>query len=116
MRHYTALQHGPDGPWHYVSASAKGAHPVGYCTVDCTHETAAEAFEHFRQYLLDTAHYDGKQDDAMRRCEVCKTWTQGVVTYDLGWHSHHLCSIHANRETLESIALPSGIHLDSWRS
>lgn len=115
MRHETAIQHGPDGPWHYVSASSKGGHPIGYCTEECQHKTAVEAFEHYRQYLLDTAHYDGRQE-AMRRCEVCKTWTQGVVTYDHVWHSHHLCSVHSNRETLERIALPEGKHIESWRS
>ncbi|HEY3363928.1 MAG TPA: hypothetical protein VGK74_02595 [Symbiobacteriaceae bacterium] len=64
------------------------------------HATSAEAEEHFRQYQLDHARFDGQmRANEQRKCEVCGTWTQGVAI--VGDDSHDLCDAHRNREGLD---------------
>ena len=67
------------------------------------HPTSEEAIAHYREYLLDNARYDGRmQENEMRKCEICGTWTQGVAT--VGDYSHDLCDGHRNRAGLEQVA------------
>lgn len=113
MRHHTVLQRGEGGPWHYVSAGKRGAHPMGGCTTDCVHETPDEAYEHHRTWLLDTARFGEVDPDEQRRCEECDAWTQRRTWYD-NTSCVVLCVDHSTREVLERLHLPPGIKLDAY--
>lgn len=138
MRHHKAAQHGEGGPWHYVSLGRDGGHPIGYCTDACTHATAEEAAEHYRQWLLDGFRFDGSSGDSVQyRCEVpvptgsvnisgmltapptdtkvCGTWTQRLAMGPDGWIIHHVCHGHSNRESMELLH-PEGSIGESWES
>lgn len=76
------------------------------------HPTKAEACLHYRQYLLDQATYDGKQDD-QSRCEICGEWTCRVaqIPGHIIWHT--LCIEHCNRKGLSRVL--RDVH-ESWAS
>lgn len=119
MRHHTALQHGEGGPWHYVSVHPRrGGGPIGYCTEACTHETAAEAFAHYRDYVLDNLRPMRIAEGTQHHCEVpdCKTWTQEGLREPDGYGFHLLCDEHRNRETYVEHFYPEGQQRESWQS
>lgn len=129
MRHHKAAQRGENGPWHYVSLGRDGGYPIGYCTDACTHETADEATEHYRQWMLDNFRFDGRSgDDTQYRCEIpigefetyakaekCGRWTQRLALGPDGWATHHVCDDHADRESVE-LLYPVGSIGESWES
>lgn len=109
MRHEKPAQYGENGPWHYVSMKAgQGGYPIGYCTQGCTHATAEEAHEHYRQYVLDHLRDETYGGDVQYRCEVegCDAWTQKGMAEPDGFTSHHLCDSHRNREAYEAAFYP----------
>jgi hypothetical protein len=118
----------PTGLYHYTVENSGGIHPVGYCSsyrtcpacnghalmgmpcVQCDrsvikvepcpgHPTKEEAEEHYRQYELDRATFDGRHEDQQNRCAVCGVWTQRYATFRM--HVYHLCDVHCNREALD---------------
>jgi hypothetical protein len=76
------------------------------------HDTAEEACEHYRQYQLDTARYNGHDAESQEKCAVCQEWTQEYAVVD-GWHHYRLCDKHRNREGLEKVHGKVG---ESWES
>lgn len=117
MRRTTVLQHGANGPFHYVSSSRDGAYPTEGCDPSCTHETRDEAYEHHRQWLLDSLIYDAEDPVSMRRCEVCEVFTLNRVSTTNGMGAYFvLCADHATREVVEERHYPPGTKLDSYGS
>jgi hypothetical protein len=119
MRYKTVLQHGPTGPWHYVSASKDGGYPTEGCTETCTHATKDEAYEHHRHWILDEGlDYAYVDPGNKKRCEVCYAWTQRrVVGRGANYgDSFVLCNEHATREMVEERHHQPGQRLDSWGS
>lgn len=104
----------PTGLWHYTCRNDDRVWPVGYCAQDCPgHATPEEAREHYRQYLLDNARYDGYLRDEQRKCEICGAWTQ---RYAEGPHifMHVLCDEHCNREGLSQVIGTMGDIISSY--
>jgi hypothetical protein len=83
----------------------------------CTgHDTAAEAYEHERQRLLDerlTFHDDFAAADTLKRCKApdCGAFTSGRA-YVGSYRSWVLCADHRNRKTVEPLFCVG----ESWES
>ena len=119
MRHLCAIRYGKDGPYHYVSLSRRGGHPIGYCTTACTHETPEEAHEHYRQWVLDNLRFVQFGQDVQYRCAVegCDDWTKAGLQEPDGYHAEHLCEEHRNRDSYErSFYPPGGGVREAWVS
>lgn len=100
------------GLYHYTCMNDDRIWAVGYCRENCPgHATPDEAREHYRQYELDHARYNGAITDMQVPCEVCKAWTSQCAV--VNHHSIFLCYEHLNRETLEQIYQP-GDAISSW--
>lgn len=93
---------GPTGRWFYCCHLNGRLWPIGYCTPDCRHPTREEAEEHYRQYLLGQAVYDGRWQGVEYRCEVCGQWTDRFAQLK-SFVLHRLCPAHLNREGLASV-------------
>jgi hypothetical protein len=105
MNYYTVSELAKDGQatslYHYTVTNDGRTRPTGYCADGCPgHSTPDEAREHYRQYILDTARFDG-QYRAQFHCEVCGAWTQGFASTEQTMY--HLCDEHRNRAALESL-------------
>jgi len=78
------------------------------------HPTKEAAEEHYRQYLLDTAIYEGAWAEVQHKCVVCQKWTSRYASYGPGKISCvDLCDEHCNRAGLEpfvavGVAISSG--------
>lgn len=118
MRHEGPFRYDKNGPWHYASVSRRGSHPIGYCTYDCTHATAEEAHEHYRQWVLDhlveEAYRNTKYVCAVKDCEE---WTQFGLGNPDGYGGEALCDKHRNREAFEANFYPPDSPVrESWGS
>jgi hypothetical protein len=86
----------------------------------CFHDTAEEAQEHYRQYLLDHARFypasgeEEKVGNTLHRCQApgCQAFTAGAVYVKGSWH-FDLCADHRNRETLAQLVPSIG---EAWES
>jgi hypothetical protein len=134
MQHYSARQREKDLRWDYTVGSS----PVGYCLAyqdtdemgvpmnpnraevmrqfkdkhhTHGHETAEEACECYKQYLLDQRTRHSDMSNQMLRCEICGEFTQHVV-YIGAYEIHKLCVTHATREFLEQVVTVG----ESWES
>jgi hypothetical protein len=127
MRHELAAQFGKDGPWHYASVKeGKGGHPIGYCTDACTHETADEAREHYRHYVLDRLREFKGDSNTLHRCEAllelgnahsrCEIFTADGLSEPDGYRMRYLCATHRDREAYEENFLPPGSIGEAWVS
>jgi hypothetical protein len=123
MKYYAARQRATTKKWDYICMNDGQRWAVGYCsgkypTVqddeslehrECYHEdgheTAEEARECYKRYMLDNRlHLDGKMANQQMRCQVeqCDAWTQGTARLG-GYTSFTLCDEHRNRETVEKL-------------
>lgn len=101
------------GLWHYTCMNDGKVWPVGYCAQGCPgHADKEGAYQHQKEYLLDTARFDGAFVDAQRPCEICKAWTSKFAD-DSSGGKHILCDEHRNREGLAQI-LEVGDVISSW--
>jgi hypothetical protein len=113
VNYYQPREH-KDGGWHYTCRNDDRIWPVGYCSDHPAHPTRDEAYECYRQYLLDTARYDQRIVDQQLRCEVCGTFTDRLVDVGPGSvNSYMLCDEHHNREALEGL-VQVGDAVSSW--
>jgi hypothetical protein len=106
----------PTGLYHYTRMNDGRIWPTGYCAQDCPgHDTKEGAYEHQRQYLLDTAKFNASQlKDSQVRCDVegCNNFTADLAqTADQDYF--HLCQEHQNRQGLEKV-LKVGDVISSW--
>lgn len=107
MNYYDArqLESGPNaGKWHYTCRNDGRIWPVGNCAEGCQgHDTAEEACEHYRQYLLDRLRFldDVENAPSLHRCDApgCGAYTSGGVDVR-GSLRFTLCAAHRNRETV----------------
>ena len=98
------------GKWRYTQSNKRsGTYAVGHCAEGCDgHDTAEEAREHYRQYLLETrvSKFENASD-TQHKCQVegCDEWTQTWV--HIG-SSHHfaLCEKHQTPEIYEQVMPP----------
>mgnify|MGYP000956943696 CR=1 FL=1 len=67
------------------------------------HDTAEEACAHYRDFLLDYANYDVRDEHCLEKCEICGTWTHQIVSIDY-YIYHRLCEQHCNRDGLAQVA------------
>lgn len=93
------------GIWHYTVTQDGETRPIGYCALGCEgHETAEEAIEHYRQWLLDkTAQYTGFSSQP-RDCAECGSPTHlFAFTVQDGYPGNQvpLCIHHCNRAFYE---------------
>lgn len=122
MNYYAARQREKTKKWDYTCRNDGQIWPVGYCAgrlVDVMkvpedkrepyhedgHETAEEAQECYKRYVLDNdLRLDSKMSGQQRRCEAdgCEEWTQGLATIR-GGQMFVLCDEHRNRETVEGM-------------
>ncbi len=104
------LESGPNkGKWHYTNSNRRtGTYPEGYCAEPgrCAHETAQEATECHRQYLLDTSlrfredvpHEAGV---TLQACAECKVVCTGFAEVGYGIPTMiYLCAPHRTREVV----------------
>ena len=105
----------PSGIWHYTCMNDGRIWPVGYCAQGCPgHDTKEGAYEHYRQYELDTSRYDGTYSGTQRKCEICGEWTQRFASVGPDhMEMHTLCDAHRNRETLDTL-VEAGDSFGSW--
>lgn len=138
MQHKKALQRESDKRWDYTVQWGDRITPIGYCrpfkdpdemgvpmNPDTAatirqfkdkhhshgHETAEEACNCYKEYLLDQRLRHGELDNQMVRCQVCGEWTQHVIYLD-GYVSYKVCEKHATREELEKLVSV----WESWES
>lgn len=103
----------PTGLWHYTITNDGHTSPDGYCQGCPGHATKEEAYEHYRQYLLDTASFEGRlvQSSTSRtehKCEAadCANWTDRMALVGPGrMEMHFLCDEHRNREHLDPLVV-----------
>jgi hypothetical protein len=68
----------------------------------CGHDTAEEACECYKQFLLDhNLRLKIQSSDTQRKCEVCGEWTQ--LYAELDCQMWNLCEVHNTREVVESL-------------
>jgi hypothetical protein len=91
----------PDGRglWVYSCRLRGRLWPLGYCSARCRHHDPADAAAHYREYLLDTARYDGHWRGVAYRCELCDEWTDRFAQLE-SFTVHRLCPAHLNRPSL----------------
>lgn len=104
MRYYSARQTVKDGKYHYTCGSS----PVGHCANDCPgHETAEQAQDHFKEYVLDDMIYkdDSEEPRQLNRCQFagCKTLTDGRASNHQYYKYYTLCKEHRNRESVATL-------------
>ena len=75
---------------------------LGYCSPRCRHATSEDAAAHYREYLLDTARYDGHWQGVAYRCELCDAWTDRFAQLE-SFTLHRLCPRHLTRDGLAQI-------------
>lgn len=135
MNYLSAKQRQRDGRWDYTINNA----PVGYCREwhdwdetskrlsaaayekalsfkdkhhDHGHETAEQACECYKDYLLDQRlSLDHKDSGSQRRCEVCGEWTQMHAMVG-AYRIFHLCDAHRNRDEVGKLLVVG----ESWES
>lgn len=108
--------HGPsnigDKGWTYACTHNGRSVPLGFCKVDCEHATPSAAREHFRQYLVQSAHLDGYWPGKQHRCEACGEWTaRFAVIETAGFYA--LCEKHFDHNTLDRVLQTSDSELDA---
>ncbi len=89
------------GRYHFTSKNDYRTEPVGYCAEGCAgHETAHEAREHFRQYLVNER-VDFRVNHMKRpeRCKICAEWTLSYARVE-AWDYYPLCQEHLTRESV----------------
>lgn len=99
-------QHGTDrGEMFHQAQEERRVHQDRYH--DDGHETAEEACECYKRYLLDNrVNFEfGTTEDTQHRCEVegCENWTQKVAMVD--HRTYNLCDEHRNMEALEGLVV-----------
>lgn len=101
--------------WMYREGFCAACQNKGTIRVDpCPgHPTKEEAEEHYRQYQLDGARYDGFSSNQQFKCRVCGAWTQRYAQVCQSY-LYHLCDDHCTRETLEQIHPKVGWAAGSW--
>lgn len=113
------------GKWHYTCSSGSGTYAVGYCSpwelcVECNgdtcdkckgrgivrkenpcpgHDTPDEANEHYAQYVIDKATFEG-ESSRWDSCAVCGDPTKHAGISQAHYH-YPLCETHLNREGFE---------------
>jgi ferredoxin len=113
MNYYQALKLADTGLYHYTCTNGNHSYAVGYCASGCPgHATPEEAFEHYRQYILDTrVNYDGLDQNTQRKCAVCGEWTQHFALVES--RRYPLCDAHRNREELDKLVIQGNV-ISSW--
>lgn len=110
MIHYVAKEL-KSGGWHYTMNSL----PIGYCLEHGGHDTAEEARECYKSYMLDKhLHLDRKiSDDILMKCKVkgCEEFTSGFASVG-GYSMFILCDKHRTREEVERLYSVG----ESWES
>lgn len=129
MRHLLALQR-KDGRWDFVCMRKDTVRPVGYCreydAIDVMnyplsdeeqhhmrsfahkyhtdgHDTAEEAQECYKRYLLDQRLRLGQRmSNQQQKCRICDAWTDQFVTIGAST-LYVLCSQHNNRESVAEL-------------
>ena len=89
------------GRYHFASANDYRTAPVGYCANGCSgHDTAEEAREHFKQYLVNEK-VDFRPDQMKRpeRCKICSDWTRSYARVE-AWDFYPLCKDHLTKESV----------------
>ena len=116
MNYYQARQRKDDGLWHYTCQNDHQIWPVGYCAQGCAgHQTAKEAETHFREWVLDTATFDGTLSNQQRKCEVCGIWTDRIAQAGIGMtDTHVLCDEHRTRAWLATVLPEQEVIISSW--
>ena len=92
------------GKFHYARSSRYLSEAVGYCADGCGgHETAAEAREHYRQFLVNerVSLFRG-QMQRPERCKACGSWTRSFARIE-AWDYYPLCEEHLSRETVDRL-------------
>ena len=107
MNHLVARQM-VNGKWHYTV----NGHAAGYCASHGGHETATEAQDCYKQYLLDNQLFLGlEMSNQMLRCRICQQYTNRMAR--IGIYTHFvLCGDHMEREFVDKL-LEIG---ESWES
>jgi len=106
VNYYCARQHATNGKWDYTCRNDGRIWPVGYCAEHRgTHDTAEEAQECYKRYMLDTRlRFDVRLKGHKRQCEAegCEEWTQGLASLG-GLDAFVLCDEHRDREHVEAL-------------
>jgi hypothetical protein len=129
MRHCKARQLSESGKWHYTCRAGDAVYPIGYCSKyasdmicedisaimsgknDCPgHDTAEEAENHYKQYVLDRLLFFSMQEWPKYKCKECNNEAKFSVSADGAFYQ--LCEIHANKETVSKFLVIG----ESWES
>lgn len=107
MNYYGPRQRKSDGKYHYTCMNDGQIWPVGFCADGCPgHDTAEQACEHQKQYMLSIARF-GQKTDAWpkHKCGV-----QGCESEATCWamipgemRQFEVCESHANKEALATL-------------
>lgn len=89
--------------WVYFCSHGKWLQPIGYCSERCGHTSPAEAQQHYLEYLLDEATYDGRWIGVSYRCEICGKWTDRFAQLKSAFTMYRLCENHLNRHALSNL-------------
>jgi hypothetical protein len=114
MNYYEARQRKNSEKWDYTCTNDGESWPVGYCAEDGGHETAQEARDCYKRFLLDQRlHLDRQMTNQQNRCVAagCDRWTSGYAEVDQ--RIFILCDEHRTREVVESL-FTVGTSCSSW--
>ena len=133
MNYYKARQRKIDTRWDFTCCNDDNIYPVGYChpyeDLSQTqiwnmmseedrrnhvlfkdkyhskgHDTAEEANQCYKQYLLDQRLRFYTDPNSMKHCEICKVWTLTRAWIKLGvGREYVLCPEHASAEYVKSL-------------
>jgi hypothetical protein len=130
MRYFAPRQRRKDNKWDYTCLHDDYVFPVGYCRAwqppssflfgvteaerlndkeqpfvhkyhSHGHDSAEEAYDCYKQYILDHDLVITTDGDSKRRCVVCGIWTQTRAEIDS--YMYVLCEQHANSQEVAKL-------------
>jgi hypothetical protein len=104
------------GLYHYgcYTFPANELSPVGYCAQGCPgHDTAEQAREHYRQFLIDRfGRFNGRLAIPSICCVCGQTATHYAwIDFHYAWDAYGLCALHLNRKGLAQVFVLTDYHL-----
>lgn len=104
MNYQKARQQEVTGKWHYTNKNDGRIYPIGDCAGHEGHNTAEEAQECYKRYLLDNnLILDHKWSEPFPKCKVCGEITSGMAFISEAEQYIALCDTHRTKEEVEKI-------------
>lgn len=100
MRHLRAMQSAEDKRWYFAALDGEVVELVGNCREHQGHETAQEAVDCYKEYLLEQD-FHVFNDHPDKQCEVCGFWT--TLRVRVGETVAVMCSKHVTPDAMREL-------------